>query len=117
MAGITVLADDVRQLADALDGVDAEFSAAARAVRDLTPEDVGPPDVATAMVEVLSRLQRRLGALAAEAGDGGRAVRRHLDDIEALAPTEASESGDIAEPGRQSARDLSGRDPRAEDES
>jgi hypothetical protein len=114
MAGITVLADDVRQLADALDSVDAEFSAAARALRDLTPEDVGPPDVATAMVEVLSRLQRRLGALAAEAGDGGRAVRRHLDDLEVLAPTE---SGDIAEPGRQSARDLSGRDPGAEDES
>jgi len=117
MAGITVLADDVRQLADALDSVDAEFSAAARALRDLTPEDVGPPDVATAMVEVLSRLQRRLGALAAEAGDGGRVVRHHLDNLEVLAPTEANESGDIAEAGRRSARDISARDPGAEDES
>ncbi len=81
MAGITVLADDVRQLADALDGVDAEFGAAARALRDLMPEDAGPPDVSNALVEVVARLQRRLGALAVEAGDGGRAVRRHLDDI------------------------------------
>jgi|RhiMetdeSRZDD1v2_1073273.scaffolds.fasta_scaffold22868_2 hypothetical protein len=81
MAGITVLADDIRQLADTLDGVDAEFSAAARALRDLMPEDTGPPDVSTALVEVLARLQRRLGALAVEAGDGGRAVRRHLDDV------------------------------------
>ena len=81
MAGITVLADDVRQLADALDNVDAEFGAAARALRDLTPEDAGPSDVSSTLVEVLSRLQRRLGGLAVEAGDGGRTVRRHLDDI------------------------------------
>lgn len=81
MAGITVLADEVRQLADALDSVDAEFGAAARALRDLTPEDARPPDVSTSLVEVVSRLQRRLGALAVEAGDGGRAIRRHLDDL------------------------------------
>jgi hypothetical protein len=117
MAGITVLADDVRQLADALDSVDAEFTAAARALRDLTPEDVGPPDVAAAMVEVLSRLQRRLGALAAEAGDGGRAVRRHLDDLDVLAPAEADDSSGTAEAERRSARDISARDPGAEDES
>jgi hypothetical protein len=91
MAGISVLADDVRQLADALDGVDAEFSAAARALRDLMPEDAGPPDVSTALVEVVARLQRRLGALAVEAGDGGRAVRRHLDDIAPLPGTPATE--------------------------
>jgi hypothetical protein len=92
MAGITVLADDVRQLADALDGVDAEFVAAARALRDLTPEDAGPSDVSTSLVEVLSRLQRRLGALAVETGDGGRAVRRRLDDI-APADEAAEEDG------------------------
>ncbi|HKE68883.1 MAG TPA: hypothetical protein VKB55_06495 [Nocardioidaceae bacterium] len=91
MAGISVLADDVRQLADALDGVDAEFSAAARALRDLMPEDAGPPDVSTALVEVVARLQRRLGALAVEAGDGGRAVRRHLDDIAPPPGTPATE--------------------------
>jgi len=91
MAGISVLADDVRQLADALDGVDAEFSAAARALRDLMPEDAGPPDVSTALVEVVARLQRRLGALAVEARDGGRAVRRHLDDIAPPPGTPATE--------------------------
>ena len=91
MAGITVLADEVRRLADALDSVDAEFGAAARALRDLTPEDAGPPDVSTSLVEVLSRLQRRLGALAVEAGDGSRAVRRHLDD---LAPPSAPAAED-----------------------
>jgi hypothetical protein len=89
MAGITVLADDVRQLADALDSVDAEFGAADRALRDLTPEDAGPTDVSTSVVEVLFRLQRRLGALAVEAGDGGRAVRRHLGDDAAAAEEDA----------------------------
>jgi hypothetical protein len=91
MAGITVLADEVRQLADVLDSVDAEFGAAARALRDLTPEDAGPSEVSMSLVETLSRLQRRLGALAVEAGDGGRAVRRHLDD---LAPPSALAAGD-----------------------
>jgi hypothetical protein len=86
MAGITVLADEVRQLADALDSVDAEFGAAARALRDLTPEDAGPSDVSASLVDLLARLQRRLGALGVEAGDGGRAVRRHHDDLAPAAP-------------------------------
>jgi hypothetical protein len=100
MAGITVLVDDVTQVADALEGVDAEFTAAARSLRDLTPEDVGPPDVAKAVTDVVARLERRLGGLAVEAGDGARAMRRHVADLPAAEPqppigdlTTRSESG------------------------
>jgi hypothetical protein len=91
MAGITVLVDDVTQLADVLEGVDAEFTAAARSLRDLTPEDVGPPDVAKAVTDVVARLERRLGALAVEAGDSARAMRRHATDLPATEPTSTAE--------------------------
>jgi hypothetical protein len=87
MAGITVLVDDVTQLADVLDGVDAEFTAAARSLRDLTPEDVGPPDVAKAVTDIVARLERRLGAMAVEAADGARAIRRHTTDLPETGPT------------------------------
>lgn len=94
MAGITVLADDITELADVLQSVDAEFTAVARTLRDLTPEDVGPPAVATVVTEVVARLERRLGGLASEAGDGSRAVRRHLSEF---VPT--SESAPASEDG------------------
>jgi len=91
MAGITVLVDDVTRLADVLEGVDAEFTAAARSLRDQTPEDVGPPDVAKAVTDVVARLERRLGALALEAGDSARAMRRHATDVPETGPTSAAE--------------------------
>jgi phage FluMu protein gp41 len=92
MAGITVLADDIAELADVLKGVDDEFAAAARTLRELTPEDVGPPAVAKAVTEVVARLERRLGALATEAGDGARVVRRQLTEFAPPAETPAEES-------------------------
>jgi hypothetical protein len=91
MAGITVLADDIAELADVLKGVDDEFAAAARTLRDLTPEDVGPPAVAKAVTEVVARLERRLGALATEAGDGARVVRRQLTEFAPQPETPAEE--------------------------
>jgi hypothetical protein len=91
MAGITVLVDDVTQVADVLDGVDAEFTATARSLRDLTPEDVGPPDVAKAVTDVLARLERRLGGLAVEAADAARAMRRHATDLPQADPTSTAE--------------------------
>jgi hypothetical protein len=100
MAGITVLVDDVTQVADALESVDAEFTAAARSLRDLTPEDVGPPDVAKAVTDVVARLERRLGSLATIAGDGARAMRRHVSDLPAGA----------SEPAPGAAMDLTAED-------
>ena len=91
MAGITVLADDVTQLADVLDGIDSEFNAAAQSIRDLTPEDVGQPDVAKAVTDVVARLERRLGVLAVEAGDSARAMRRHLAELPDTEPTSTAE--------------------------
>jgi hypothetical protein len=91
MARITVLVDDVSRLADVLDGVDAEFTAAARSLRDQTPEDVGPPDVAKAVTDVVARLERRLGALAVEAADSARAMRRYASDLPETGPTTTAE--------------------------
>jgi hypothetical protein len=99
MAAITVLADDVTQIVDALESVDAEFTAAARSLRDLTPEDVGPPDVADAVTEVVTRLERRLGGLATMAGDGARAMRRHISDLPATESGPAAGPGSAAGPG------------------
>ena len=101
MAGITVLADDIAELADVLESVDAEFTAAARTLRDLTPEDVGPSPVASAVTDVVARLERRLGALGAEAGDGARVVRRHLSEL----PSGSAPTGGATEPTGRAAED------------
>ena len=77
MTDLGLLGEELRDLARPLSRLDRDLGAVRQTLRGLAPDDVGPADAATALAEALTRLDRRLAALAVEAGDAAAVVLGH----------------------------------------
>lgn len=73
---------EVALLARALESFDTAADTLGRSLRNLDPQDAGPPEAAASFSRAISRLEVRIGELATQARDAAQVVRRFADDEE-----------------------------------
>lgn len=78
MDRVGALAEDLVDLQRSLAAVETRLGAVCAELRELSVDDVGPADAATALGDAVVRLERRLAAVTQESAEGTVAVRRHV---------------------------------------